>query len=157
MKKTAFILLATVLCLVGCLTGCGSQGDRLEKEKEFCDLVEQTQELLDDIADTIYSNWHGAIYDDEFYGDINRAIAAAVVAHQEDLDVIEQNDVRIKELYQSVREGDLSTECKAIMQCYNDYYEFVVNVSGSFNSFSADKETLKKALASAIRNLNMEL
>jgi hypothetical protein len=43
------------------------------------------------------------------------------------------------------------------MQAYNDYYAFVMEVSGSFKSFSADKETLKKALASALKDLEFEL
>ena len=43
------------------------------------------------------------------------------------------------------------------MQAYNEYYEFVVNSSGSFKSYSAGKETTKKAPASALRDLQMEI
>ena len=51
----------------------------------------------------------------------------------------------------------MSDEVKEVMQAYNEYYEFVINVSGSFNSYSANKETLKKALSSALKNLEMEI
>jgi hypothetical protein len=43
------------------------------------------------------------------------------------------------------------------MSAYSDYYEFVVNVSGSFNSFSESKEKLKKELASALKKLSLEI
>ena len=43
------------------------------------------------------------------------------------------------------------------MQAYNDYYAFVIEVSGSFNSYSADKEKLKKELSSALKDLEFEL
>ena len=43
------------------------------------------------------------------------------------------------------------------MSAYSDYYEFVVNVSGSFETYRRDKETYKKALASALKKLSLEL
>ena len=51
----------------------------------------------------------------------------------------------------------LEQEIKNVMSVYLDYYEFVVNVSGSFESFSASKETLKKELASALKDLQLEM
>lgn len=51
----------------------------------------------------------------------------------------------------------MADEIKAVMTAYSDYYEFVVNVSGSYKSYSANKEPLKKALASALKYLSLEL
>ena len=51
----------------------------------------------------------------------------------------------------------MKEEVKAVMQAYNEYYSFVIDVSGSFNDFSANKENLKKALSTAIKNLSIEL
>ena len=77
--------------------------------------------------------------------------------NSENLNIIELNETEIQSLYKEVRESDLSVEVKAVMSAYSDYYEFVVNVSGSFKSYSADKETLKKELASALKDLALEL
>ena len=48
--------------------------------------------------------------------------------------------------------GKLTLICNA-----NDYYTLVVEVSGSFNSYSASKETCKKELASALDDFSFEL
>ena len=153
MKKVFLLLLAFVFVLAGC-SGGGNSGN---EEERFLNLVSASQRLMDDVADTIYDNWHGAIYEDEFGDDINRAIAAALVEHKDDINTIKSNDEKIKDLYKKVRNGKLSDEAKDVMQAYNEYYEFVINVSGSFNSYSANKETLKKALSSALKNLEMEI
>ena len=89
--------------------------------------------------------------------DINIAIATARANNRENLNFIEENETKIQSLYKEVRDSELKDEVKAVMSAYSDYYEFVVNVSGSFNSFSANKETYKKALATALKNLAMEL
>jgi len=43
------------------------------------------------------------------------------------------------------------------MNAYAEYYELVVNVSGSFQTYSKSKETLKKQLASALKSLALEI
>ncbi|MBE6740221.1 MAG: hypothetical protein E7565_07885 [Ruminococcaceae bacterium] len=146
-----------VLTLVFSLAGCALLGGN-KKLTEFHDKVAESQELLDDIADDVYSNWHGAIYDDEFNENINLAIASAMADHEADLDRIEVLDGEIAELFKSVKDDkECGSIIKEVMSAYSDYYEFVVNVSGSFNSFSASKETLKKELASTLKDLSYEL
>lgn len=43
------------------------------------------------------------------------------------------------------------------MSAYNDYYEFVLHVSGSFYSFSANLDVLKKQLAKQLKTLSYEI
>ncbi len=158
MKRIAAVFLG--LAMVFCLYGCGNseRETAYTKLSGFYDAVSDSQELLDSVADDIYSNWHGAIYNDEFNEDINRAIAAALVDHEDDLDEIEELDEKIAELFSEVKRDEEHGELvKEIMSAYSDYYELVVNVSGSFNSFSAEKETLKKELASSLKELSYEL
>ena len=128
-----------------------------EKIQAFHDKVVESQECLDAVADDIYSYWYDAIYKDQYGGDIDKAILYAQMDNSENLNIIELNETEIQSLYKEVRESDLSVEVKAVMSAYSDYYEFVVNVSGSFKSYSADKETLKKELASALKDLALEL
>ncbi|MBQ2882450.1 MAG: hypothetical protein IJE43_01550 [Alphaproteobacteria bacterium] len=146
------IAVITIFTFVGC--DKGSDGDNLNS---FYTKTVESQALLDDLADDIYSNWYDAIYDDDFGGNINLAIAAAFATHDENVNTIEANDAVIQDLYKSVRDGDQSDIVKEVLHAYTDYYEFVMNVSGSFNSYSAGKETKKKALATALKNLSYEI
>lgn len=129
----------------------------IEQIQEYYDLVLATQDLLDTVADDIYSYWYDAIYNDKYYGSIDWAIMMANADNSENLDVIETNTETIKALYSQIKESKLNAEIKAVMQAYNAYYSFVVEVSGSFKSYSADKETLKKELSNALKNLSFEL
>ncbi len=151
MKKILSFMLVLLL-LMATFTGCGS----FKKEEEFYNLVSETQELLDEYADDIYSCWYDYVYEDE-YSSVDSALLSAMMMNSDNIDIIESNNETIKELYSKVKDGDLKAEMKAVMQAYNDYYAFVMEVSGSFQSFSADKETLKKELASALKDLDFEL
>lgn len=158
-------LLALVAVLVCSAVGCGGKAPTEEstedpmvaKLQQFYDLVSESRGLLDEIADDIYGNWYDAIYNDKYSGNINLAIAYAFSDHEADVDRVEELDGQIAELFKEVKESDCSSQIKAVMSAYSDYYEFVINVSGSFKSFSADKETLKKELASALKELSFEL
>ncbi len=127
-----------------------------KKINEFYDLAKQMQTNMDTVADIIYEAWYDQIYNDTFT-DINAAVAFAKSFCKEELTFIEENDEKIKSLYKEVRDSDLKDEIKAVMSAYSDYYEFVINVSGSFKTYSANKETYKKALATALKDLSMEL
>ena len=139
--------------IITTLTSCGGS----KKEAEFHKLVVETQELLDIVADDIYSYWYDCIYKDMYRESIDYAIASALSDNQENIEKIEANNKKIKTLYKDVKDGKLEDEVKEVMQAYNEYYAFVMEVSGSFNSFSASKETLKKNLSSALKNLEFEL
>lgn len=153
MKKICVCLLLLVIAFSAfTFTGCGS-----DKVQEFYDLVSDSQDYLDDLADAIYSNWYDAIYDDAYGGSINLAIYYAQSEYEYEINLLKSNDIRISNLYKEVRDSKLSDEIKEVMTAYSDYYEFVVNVSGSFKTFSANKETYKKELASALHSLYMEL
>ena len=139
-------------------SGCGnSEEATLEKTKEFHIAITTSQEALDEVADDIYTYWYNAIYKDYYSGSIDLAIYYAEQANAENITLIKSNDATIKSLYKEIKDSPLSSEIKAVMSAYSDYYEFVINVSGSFNSYSQNKETLKKELASAIRDLAMEI
>ena len=166
MKKLLSILLVVllVLSLGACGSGdSGSSGDLGDLNgassslSKFHEKVSESQELLDLVADKIYTNWYDAIYNDKFYEDINIAIASAQSDMELELNNIEELDSEISELFKKVKDGEQAQMVKDIMSAYSDYYEFVVNVSGSFKSYSADKETLKKNLASLLRDLSYEL
>ncbi len=127
------------------------------KINQFYETVTQSQKCMDEVAEDIYSNWYNAIYNDAFGGSINLAIYYAQTDNTANLETIKNNDALINNLYKSVRETSLSVEIKSVMSAYAEYYELVVNVSGSFQTYSKSKETLKKQLASALKSLALEI
>ena len=151
--KRVLVLFLAMMCILTVIPGCAST----KKEQSFHDLVEDTQVLLDDVADDIYSNWYDCIYDDKFSGDINLAIASAIADNEDKLNEIEGNNAVIESLYSKIKDSKYKSEVKAVMQAYNDYYALVIEVSGSFNSYSANKEAYKKELSSALKDLEMEI
>ena len=162
LKRFSIVLIAMItlfsLMIVAACGGSEKKEDKsLEKITTFYETVVDSQQCMDTVADDIYSYWYDAIYKDKYYGSIDLAIAYAQEDNKENLEKIEENEPIIQSLYKEVRDTDLSVEIKAVMSAYSDYYEFVVNVSGSFNSYSASKETLKKELASALKDLALEI
>ena len=158
----AMLLIVSSIFSVFSVSACSSATEPnenivLEKITTFHETVVSSQKCLDIIADDIYSNWYNAIYNDKYYGSIDLAIAYALEDNEENLNSIKANEPIIQSLYKEIRDSELEKEIKAVMSAYSDYYEFVVNVSGSFNSFSASKETLKKELASALKDLALEI
>lgn len=128
-----------------------------QKEEEFYNLVDKTKDLLDIVADDIYSYRYDCIYEDKYLENVSYAVACAQSDNEANLNTIEENTTKIKDLYKQIKEGELSSDSKAAMQAYNDYYTLVIEVSGSFNSYAANKETCKKELASALDDFSFEL
>ncbi len=160
MKHAICFLLTIAICLpIIIMAGCngGESGDKKSAPEAFYDAVVESQSRLDIIADAIYTNWYNAIYKDMFGKSIDLAIASALSSNSENVDFIESNEVEIQSLYKKARDSEFKDEVKDVMNAYSDYYEFVINVSGSFNSYSSSKETLKKELANALKHLSMEL
>ena len=155
---SGILILVVTFSLVGCsLIPIDMLNGSKKDLSNFYDRVAECQNLLDAVADDIYTNWHAAIYKDEFGEDINLAIAYAQIEHDEDLQMIKLLDKEITDLFKKVKDGKNSELVKDVMSAYSDYYEFVINVSGSFNSYSDQKETLKKELASTLKDLSYEL
>ncbi len=180
MRLLTCLLLAFALCLpiffaVGCSTGetNDTEGGNTTEQTDggnttkptddtvsigkFYDAVVESQTRLNNVADTIYNYWYDAIYEDEYSGSIDLAIAFAMSDCKEDINFIKTNETSIQSLYKIVRDSELKSEVKEVMTAYSDYYEFVINVSGSFKTYSENKETYKKALATALKHLFMEL
>ena len=137
------------------MAGCGK--DSKNAPQAFYEAVVESQSRLDTVADAIYSNWYDAIYKNKYSGDIDRAIAYALSDNSEEIDFIKSNEPTIQSLYKKARDSKFEDEVKDVMSAYSDYYEFVINVTGSFNTYSAGKETHKKELANALKYLSMEL
>lgn len=159
--KIKFLARIVVLAFIasvflGCFSSCSSGGSK-QKLQEFYDLASESKALMDEIADTIYSNWYDAIYNSKYNGSIDLAVAMAQYSNEDNINRVNEIDPLISNLFKELRDGSSGAQVKSVMSAYSDYYEFVVNVSGSFTSYSKNKEELKKALASALKTLSFEL
>ncbi len=169
-KKVVLLVVAVVLmctmlssCVTSLLLGgllassSSSSASGASDLEVFYNTVSESQGLLDVVADDIYSCWYDAIYDDAYGGDIDTAIAAALIDNASEIERIEELDGEINTAFQKVKNSDQSELVKDIMSAYSDYYELVINVSGSFKTYSEEKETVKKELASLLRELSYEI
>lgn len=159
MKKivSLALVLSTLLCAFALASCSSNQKSSNQIEEEFYNLVDETKDLLDIVADDIYSYWYDCIYEDKYRENISYAVACAKSDNEENINTIEENTTKIKDLYKEIKDGKLGSEAKSVMQAYNDYYTLIIEVSGSFNSYSESKETCKKELASAIDDFYFEL
>ena len=152
---TALLLAAIVMSTASC--GIVSNIFGGNKDEQFYELVYDTQILLDELGNYIYSNWSDCIYEEKFDGDINEAIEDAFDDNEEMVDIILANNEEIERLYKKVKDGDLGSEAKDVMTAYNDYYALVMEDQGSFNSYSAALQPARRALSSALKSYKMEL
>ncbi len=157
MKKISALLLALSFVLGFCACGSESTSSTDKQLSKFYEAVYESTELLNDVADDIYQNWYDAIYKDKFNEDINIAIAYAQSDHADDITKIKELDEKVSRYFSKVKSGEHSDLIKDVMSAYSDYYEFVINVSGSFKSYSESKESLKKELTSCLRELSYEI
>lgn len=160
MKKFVALFLV-ILCLIPTFTGCGLVGEIFnsmskQDEIDFYNLVYENQAYLDELADDIYSCWYDYVYEDKYSGP-DEAIDEAFAMNEHNIETIIENNSRIRELYKDIKDGELEEEVKDVMYAYNEYYSFIIEVSGSFETFSESKEPLKKNLSSALKNLSFEI
>ena len=160
--KKSIRLIGVSLLLIAIVLNTASCGliERIfvgSKEERFYNLVCETQELLDKVADDMYDNWYDCIYNDKFNNDINEAVEEAYDDNDEEIEIIFENTEKINELYKDIKNGKLEDEAKEVMRAYNDYYSLVLEDSGSFNNYSTAKEPARRALSTALKNYYLEL
>ena len=175
MKKCIVVLL--MLCITIFLASCESTdlidqfeegkseagttvatpANSLEKEEAFYTLAKVTSNMLDDVAQDIYTNWYDSIYEEKFGGDINQAIDAAIKDNQETVSKIDANTELLKNLYKETKDGELHDEIKEVMQAYNDYYYLVFESNCSFNEYKEARNPLKQKLFQSLDRLDLEV
>lgn len=125
--------------------------------------MKESADKLDDVADEQYQCWYGYVYNKK-YSSIEAAILAAQINEAKNITTIEENDKVISNLLNELKDSNYKEKHKetydAMLDAYDsykEYYEFVINVSGSFNSYSAKKEELKKEVKSYLNKFERNL
>lgn len=151
MKKVLSLMLAFAFVVL-VFAGCNSA----KNEKEFYTLVSEAQECLDRYVDDIRFCWSDYERGRE-YSSLAHALLAAKEMNFENRVAIKSKTARIMELYEKVKDGEMSEEVKNVIQIYNRYYDCVMEASGTLSSFSDDVEIYGKKLSVALRDLRIEL
>lgn len=164
--KQIFILMAVAVLIITAVivTVKVIKNKKIEaKVESLYNVMEDTSGILDIVADTIYCNWYDYIYEDEYYS-IDEAVWMAFITEADNIDKIEANDVLIDNMFKEIKENNYKDKNEDVYYAmvdaydsYKEYYEFVINVSGSFNSYSAQKETLKKEVKSYLNKFERSL
>lgn len=160
MKKIVSLLLVIVLLVCAfALSACevddvDDTPREMSNEEKLYRIVVSSQFFLNEVADRIYENWYECIFEHKYGGDIDEAVNSALSFDEAIIKILKENDEDIKELYKEVKDGELSEEFQTVMQAYTDYYNLVVNVSGSFLQFRENKEICKQELSSAMELLS---
>ena len=163
--KFIIVLIIILILLVGISVAFFLYNENeKEKIKETYDCLTETTDLLDEIADTIYDYWYDSIYKGKYLGSIDYAlIRASDVNKSKNAKVMENNEKlanAVSELNNSNYKKIHRDTFDAIMDAYDsykEYYEFTINVSGSFKTYSEDKENKKKEVRSYLSKLERKL
>lgn len=135
-----------------------------DKVEETYKCLVKTTDILDEVADTIYNYWHDAVYKGKYLGNIDYALSLAQIINEDrNKQVIENNkelSSAVSELNDTFYKKINNDTFQALMDAYDsykEYYEFTINVSGSFKSYSQDKENKKKEVRSYLSKLERKL
>lgn len=132
--------------------------------KAFASLAIEAGANLEDIADTTQEYWYDAIWNDKYNDDINTAILYAMIDKSEEIETAKEQYSKMEELYNrlkkvpdGVEDENIDEICDAVKELYNDYtdfYSFVTDPSGNYNSFSSSNNEKTDALMSSYRALD---
>jgi len=107
---------------------------------------------LEDIADTVVEYWYDAIWYDMYNDDIDYAIDCALADTKSEQRTAETHRKQLDSLYDKLRRvpkgleddreiQDICDAVKNMYSAYTKYYDFAMEPSGSYNSYTADKST----------------
>ena len=159
-----FSVIAVAIIIIIAVGAKISKNKKMEQKVEnMYNTMEETSNVINQIADTIYNEWYDYVYKDD-YNTVDEALWMAFILEADNVGKAKDNDEKIDNLFQEIKESNYKNKNEdgyyAMVDAYdsyNEYYEFVINVSGSFNSYSAKKETLKKEFKSYLSKFERSL
>lgn len=166
-KKWPLVIIIVVIFIIAVMVGLfiGKSKNKSEKYNEnmeaaYCMLADSA-DLLDKIADSTYDGWHNAIYESGL--DISLGVALAQALVSDEISDVKRIDEALSDLYRNIKSDENRNDDQyrfdAFEECYDsfqEYYEFVINVSGSFETYSDNKESIKKSYRKTVNNFEKE-
>ena len=162
-QKNLIMAISIVVVIIVAVIAIFNIKNNKENEKKLTTYyltMQESVEALDSVADEIYNCWYDAVYNDMYYDSIDWAIVVAFDNEKSNVDKIEENDPILSSLLSDIRNSNIRDKDEEaynavldMYDAYKEYYEFTINVSGSFNSYSAQKEDIKKETKSCLNKL----
>ena len=160
-NKTIPIITIILCCLqIFSLTACAKKSNKsnnsvsVDDIKEYCYYVANSGNSMNEYSDIILKYWYNAIYKNAYGGSIETAIEYAQRENASLKSYINALNNYINTYYEKIRgNSPYKTEINAIMSAYINYYRLVTNISGSYNSFSADSDAYSRTLYNALNDL----
>lgn len=125
--------------------------------QNFYTNVSYANDLMVLIAETIAGNWYDSIYKDKFNNDIDEAIIAAQDKCSNEINTLKAMDGTIVSLYKDLRNSPQKAQVEAVMDAYNDFYRFALNVNCSYSEYKVEIKPIEDALTNALRQLYLVL
>lgn len=135
--------------------------DYMENASTFYSVVLSDAAKLENVGNDETSYWRAYIYDDK-YSSIESAVLAAQIDNADTIDKLEFNYDRIVLLYKKLIDlprnpsselEELKDAVKDAYDAYVNFYDTVMNVSGSYKSFSESFSDTDDEMSRAIKKL----
>lgn len=135
--------------------------DYKDKALTFYVMVLSDAAKLEDIGNDEVGYWYDYIYNDS-YSSIESAVLMAQIDNSGAMDTVEKNYSEIVSLYRDLLEvpkgapdelAELKDAVKDTYDAYADFYDTVMNVTGSYKSFSEAFHDTDNAMSKAIKKL----
>ncbi len=158
-KALKFIsMLLVLLCAIPMLncrkSNKSNNSVSVDDIKEYCYYVANSGNSMNEYSDIILKYWYNAIDKNAYGGSIETAIEYAQRENASLKSYINALNNYINTYYEKIRgNSPYKTEINAIMSAYINYYRLVTNISGSYNSFSADSNAYSRTLYNALNDL----
>lgn len=133
-----------------------------ENAKTFCTTVLSSAADLEDIAKEVHSEWYDYVYNRwSKYDSVDEAIAGALSNESEKVTKVKMGKILIDGLYSKLKKAvnkteeieDLREAVKVLYDEYEDFYDFVTQPSGNYNSFKSKYEELDASIVDAYSDL----
>ena len=133
-----------------------------ENAKTFCSTVLSSAANLEGIGNEIKSEWYDYIYDSwSIYDSIDEAVAGALSNKSDEIANAKTEKIIIDGLYSKLKKpvnksDEIEELCEAVKVLYDEYedfYDFVTDPSGNYNSFKSKFGELDSSIVEAYEDL----
>lgn len=144
----------------------GMKQEYIDSAKLFCDVVLDSSATLESIGNQITNDWHSYIFDSfSSYYSIDNAVSSALEEKSEDVSNVKNNKAKIDNLYITLKNlpyddselVEIRNAVKDLYTAYDDFYNFVLNPSGSYISFVQEFSNKDEEVSKSIDILNTSL
>ena len=138
-----------------------SQNDEIAALKanaqKFEDCVSEASVNIEDVGDELLDNWYDYVYDRWSYYDSPDDVIESTMSYMSyEVDLAKEQREEIEEIYSKLKAPNGDAKYKELVRlaedfynAYIEFYDFVIDPSGSYTSYSSGYSDLKDELIDA--------